>query len=62
MLSVAITASFQTHNQVEGEELEVLRGLDEASWSRIQQVAVEVHDCIDGELIAVLTWGWCGGA
>lgn len=35
--------------QAEGEELEVLRGLDEACWTRVQQVALEVHDCIDGE-------------
>jgi hypothetical protein len=36
--------------QVEGEELEVLRGLDDACWARVQQIALEVHDCIDGEL------------
>lgn len=35
------------HVQVEGEELEVLRGLDAADWARVQQVALEVHDCID---------------
>lgn len=35
--------------QVEGEELEVLRGLDKTCWTRVQQVALEVHDCIDGE-------------
>lgn len=29
---------------VEGEELEVLRGVDAADWPRIRQVVVEVHD------------------
>lgn len=35
------------HVQVEGEELEVLKGLDAADWGRVHQVALEVHDCID---------------
>jgi hypothetical protein len=32
---------------VEGEELAVLRGLSEADWSNIDQVVMEIHDCID---------------
>lgn len=36
---------------VEGEELEVLRGIDAETWARVQQVAMEVHDCIDGERV-----------
>lgn len=35
--------------QVEGEELEVLRGLTAPYWQLVQQVAVEVHDCLEGE-------------
>lgn len=33
---------------VEGEELAVLQGLDESGWQRVQQVVVEVHDCLAG--------------
>jgi hypothetical protein len=45
--------------QVEGEELEVLRGLDAADWARVQQVALEVHDCIDSGVRRV-GCGWDG--
>jgi FkbM family methyltransferase len=38
---------------VEGGELDVLRGVDAADWPRIAQVVAEVHD-IDGRLAAVL--------
>jgi FkbM family methyltransferase len=37
---------------VEGEELEVLRGIDEADWEKIGQIVVEVHD-LGGRLEAV---------
>ncbi len=37
---------------VEGAELEVLLGVDDTDWARVQQVAVEVHDR-DGKLEAV---------
>jgi FkbM family methyltransferase len=37
---------------VEGAELAVLRGVTHDDWSRIQRVAVEVHD-VDGRLAAV---------
>ncbi len=33
----------------EGEELEVLRGIERADWPKIRQVVVEVHD-VDGRL------------
>jgi FkbM family methyltransferase len=36
----------------EGEELEVLRGIDAADWGKIGQVVVEVHD-VGGRLDAV---------
>lgn len=39
---------------VEKNERQVLRGVDEADWPRIRQVVVEVHD-IDGALDEVLT-------
>jgi len=34
---------------VEGAEFQVLKGVDEEHWNRVQQVVVEVHD-IDGKL------------
>lgn len=37
---------------VEGAELQVLLGIDEADWARLEQVVVEVHDR-DGKLEAV---------
>jgi FkbM family methyltransferase len=37
---------------VEGAEHDVLTGIDEADWGRIQQLVAEVHD-LDGELAAV---------
>ncbi|WP_165071116.1 FkbM family methyltransferase [Paludisphaera rhizosphaerae] len=33
---------------VEGAEWDVLRGVDEADWPKIQQLVVEVHDVEDG--------------
>jgi hypothetical protein len=33
---------------VEGSEWEVLRGIEETDWGKIQQVVVEVHDAADG--------------
>ena len=38
---------------VENSEWEVLEGIDEADWSRIKQVVLEVHD-IDGRLERIL--------
>jgi hypothetical protein len=32
---------------VEGEELAVLRSLDDQDWSKVDQVVLEIHDCID---------------
>ena len=32
---------------VEGEELAVLKGISSADWSNIDQVVMEIHDCID---------------
>ena len=37
---------------VEGEELNVLRGLDDEAWTRVRQVVLEVHD-VDGRVAAV---------
>jgi FkbM family methyltransferase len=39
---------------VEGDELEVLRGVRSSDWSRIRQVVVEVHD-VNGRLARVLS-------
>jgi FkbM family methyltransferase len=36
----------------EGEELEVLRGVDPADWGKINQIVVEVHD-VEGRLRAI---------
>ena len=38
---------------VEGAELQVLLGIDDADWARVEQVVVEVHDR-DGKLEAVV--------
>jgi FkbM family methyltransferase len=36
----------------EGAELDVLRGIDEADWPKVQQAVLEVHD-VDGQLEAI---------
>ena len=39
---------------VERAELEVLQGVEEADWPKVQQVVLEVHD-VEGRLGAVQT-------
>ena len=37
---------------VEGSEAEILRGIEDADWSRIAQIAAEIHDDANAETIA----------
>ncbi len=40
---------------VEGSEWDVLRGVEEADWGRIRQVAMEVHD-VEGRAASISEW------